>query len=278
MKSEPVKLSVITVTLNAVQGFRTTARSIAEQDFPSREWIVIDGGSTDGTVAIIRDFEQHINYWSSEPDKGIYDAMNKGLSKARGEWVIFMNAGDYFPGPGILTRVLAHADNSEEILYGDTLIPYGNFTRLRYAGRPDELVKGMAICHQALYARRSIIPEGGFDTAWPICADVDMLLKWWKEGRRFHYVGFPCAVFDNGGVTSRIMFDSAYEVYQIVKKVHGLTFSLWIYHMVYLGWIALLYTVYRIFPARFIFSVRDFLVRLMVKTVKQHENTDVKYL
>lgn len=267
MKDEPVKLSVITVTKDAVKGFRTTARSIAEQDFLSREWIVIDGGSTDGTLDILRDFELHITFWSSEPDKGIYDAMNKGLSKAGGEWVIFMNAGDYFPDPGVLSRVMANAKESEEILYGDTLIPYGSYTRLRYAGRPDELVKGMAICHQALYARRSIIPAGGFDTSWPICADVNMLLNWWMEGRRFRYVGFPCAVFDNGGVTSRIMFDSAYEVYQIVKKVHGLTFALWLYHMTFLGWIAFLYTVYRVFPARFIFPLRNFFVRLMVRTV-----------
>ena len=218
MKEEPVKLSVITVTMNAVKGFLTTARSIAAQDFLSREWIVIDGGSNDGTIAIIRDFDQHITYWTSGPDRGIYDAMNKGLAKAGGEWVIFMNAGDFFPDKETLTRIFSAPFGGADVIYGDALIPYGKFTRVKYAGQPGELVKGMVICHQAICARRSLFPASGFDPGWPIGADFCLLLQWWKEGREFFYTGFPTAVYDNGGVTSRGMYESALEHYRIVRS------------------------------------------------------------
>lgn len=93
---EEVKISVITVCYNAVDTLEKTIQSVLEQTYHNIEYIIIDGGSTDGTVEIIHRYVDYLAYWVSEPDRGIYDAMNKGIERATGEWVNFMNAGDYF--------------------------------------------------------------------------------------------------------------------------------------------------------------------------------------
>ena len=91
-----MKVSVITISYNAVSVIEDTIQSVLNQSYKDIEYIIIDGGSTDGTVDIIKKYQDKINYWVSEPDNGIYDAMNKGIDKATGEWINFMNAGDYF--------------------------------------------------------------------------------------------------------------------------------------------------------------------------------------
>ena len=102
---EPIKISVITVAYNASRYIETTILSVINQTYSNIEYIIIDGGSTDGTVDIIKKYSNKISYWISEPDKGIYDAMNKGINKATGEWINFMNAGDTFHNPDTLSAV-----------------------------------------------------------------------------------------------------------------------------------------------------------------------------
>ena len=120
----PGLLSVITVNLDDAAGLRATAHSVAAQERAPDEWIVIDGGSRDGSIAVIREFEALIHCWTSAPDRGVYDGMNRGLRRARGCYVLFMNAGDCFAGPDSLARIATALEASPgvDLLFGGTIL------------------------------------------------------------------------------------------------------------------------------------------------------------
>ena len=120
-----MKLSIITVNLNNKDCLQKTINSVVSQTFKDFEWILIDGGSTDGSKELIEQFSSHISYWVSEPDKGIYNAMNKGILKAKGEYCLFLNSGDYFANGDVLDKVFAF-DFDEDVVYGDQLWDYGD--------------------------------------------------------------------------------------------------------------------------------------------------------
>lgn len=267
--SDRPRVSIVTITYNAALTFPVTARSIAGQDYREMEWIVIDGGSTDGTVELIRKVQTNISFWISEPDLGIYDAMNKGLKQAGGEWINFMNAGDSFTANNVLSRIFSENQDDAGILYGDSMVPYSDFNKLKMAGTPEQLFKGMVICHQSVFVRTKLISEAGFDTGYPIGADYKMLLQLLKSGSRFRYVGFAVAVFDNRGNTSINLYQTDLEHFRILKKEYRLTFSLWCYHQVLLGWYGFLTILYTIFPARLIFPFRDFVMKQLTPQNRQ---------
>ena len=100
----PCTFSIVTVSYNCADAIRKTLESVVGQDCADKEYIIIDGGSTDGTADIIREYEEHLTYWCSEPDGGIYQGMNKGIARAQGQWIIFMNAGDVFADEHVLSR------------------------------------------------------------------------------------------------------------------------------------------------------------------------------
>lgn len=121
----PPLITIITVAYNAVKDIENTILSVLNQTYPNIEYIIIDGGSTDGTLDIIKKYEDKISYWVSEADKGIYDAMNKGALKATGEWLNFMNAGDTFYDQQVLEKVFKDNDWSDaDVIYGDINIEY----------------------------------------------------------------------------------------------------------------------------------------------------------
>lgn len=115
MKSSPI-ISVVTVCYNAVTEIERTIQSVIGQSYPNIEYIIIDGGSKDGTVDLIRKYADKLAYWISEPDKGIYDAMNKGIAVSTGDWICFLNAGDWFAGTRVLAEVGQEAQNTQAII------------------------------------------------------------------------------------------------------------------------------------------------------------------
>ena len=116
--------SIITVSYNAKESIEDTINSIVNQTYSNFEYIIVDGGSTDGTLDIIRKYEDKISYWISEPDNGIYDAMNKGLAICKGEWINFMNSGDLFYNDHVLVDIYRYCDFKKfHILYGKTVVP-----------------------------------------------------------------------------------------------------------------------------------------------------------
>lgn len=199
--------SIVTVVRNGADTLERTILSVAEQDFEDREYIVLDGASTDGTQAIIARHAGLVSQWRSEPDRGVYDGMNKALPLCRGAYIYFLNCGDYFAEPDILSRVAGEIEaSSADIVYGDVYDTWKGeerIDRMRMRARHDLLHK--TICHQAMFAsRRAFEIVGDFDTRLAICADRDWLLRAaLRHGLVLGHVDLPICVFDNqGGLSS----------------------------------------------------------------------------
>ncbi|MFZ4522233.1 MAG: glycosyltransferase family 2 protein [Bacteroidales bacterium] len=216
-KTSPV-ISIITVVLNNSGGFRLTAGSVMAQRYPGIEFIVIDGGSTDGTLQHIREISGRIHYWVSEPDNGIYDAMNKGIEQATGEWIVFLNAGDVFAGPDVLSRIFARDFSGTDVIYGDSIADYSQFMALRRAGSPEHLWKGMPFSHQALFVRSSLVKTHQFSTEFTIAADFDQVYRLYKDNSRFLHFPEPVCIVEVEGVSNQRYLRSWKERYTIYKK------------------------------------------------------------
>jgi len=216
-------ISVITVVLDNAKGFRQTAQSIINLQYPSIEFIVIDGGSTDGTVEVIKSHAEHITYWISEPDKGIYDAMNKGLAKATGEWINFMNAGDVFFDRNVLSTVFTQDVGDAQVLYGDSIARYPSFQTWRKALPPEDLWKGMICCHQAIFLQTNLIKNEGFKPGLYFSADYEMIVRLYISGKKFRYIPGTIAVFDTRGSSNLNMVKSARSNLEILSAYRTLT-------------------------------------------------------
>lgn len=189
-------LTVVTVVYNAHDVLEATIQSVLAQTFPHIEYLVIDGGSTDGTLDIIKRYATQLSRWVSEPDKGIYDAMNKGIVAATGEWICFINAGDRFHTSTIVEDVFKNQPLTAQadVLYGDVVIEYPTFKRVGKAKEVSQLWKGMICSHQSLFTRTALLKETPFDTQFKLGADFDSLLGLYTSGRCF--VQIPLVVAD----------------------------------------------------------------------------------
>jgi glycosyltransferase involved in cell wall biosynthesis len=183
-----VKFSIITVVYNASKVLEKTLLSVINQTYNNIEYIIIDGGSADGTVDLIKQYRSGLYYWISEPDKGIYDAMNKGLRVATGDYVWFLNAGDTLQHHNIVTELAIKAESAgmPDILYGETdlMDSEGHVFAKRRLKAPRRLTwksfsMGMLVCHQAFIAKRSIAPE--FDLQYRFSADFDWCIRCLKK-------------------------------------------------------------------------------------------------
>lgn len=195
--SYPV-VSVITVTYNAAGMLERTLRSVEAQQYGPMETIIVDGGSTDGTTGIIHAHAAHVTRWVSEPDGGIYDAMNKGVAMATGGWVIFMNAGDTFAADDVLKRLFAKRHEESDIIYGD-VVKDGGVKKAPSEYRP---YHRMLFCHQSSLTRRRLLLDSPFDVSHRYSADLKFFLIQYYRHARFEYVGLPIADFDTTGVSN----------------------------------------------------------------------------
>ena len=186
-----IKFSIITVAYNASQVLKKTILSVINQTYNPIEYIIIDGGSSDGTVDLIRQYQSGLHYWISEPDKGIYDAMNKGLRVATGDYVWFLNAGDTLQHHHIVSDVALKTEQAgqPDILYGETdlMDSVGRVFAKRRLKTPRNLTwksfrMGMLVCHQAFIVKRSIVPA--YDTQYRFSADFDWCIRCLKEAEK----------------------------------------------------------------------------------------------
>lgn len=174
-------ISVVTVCYQAVNTIEETILSVINQTYKNIEYIVIDGGSTDGTVDIIKRYAPHIAFWSSEPDKGIYDAMNKGMSHASGEWISFINSGDRFYNHEVISSVFSHPRHKYNILYGDTQFVRPNGTFIESSFPPQWLQKNMPTCHQSFFVKTAKAKAIGFSLKYKYAADYNMIYQLFLE-------------------------------------------------------------------------------------------------
>ncbi len=200
---KPPSFSIITICYNEAAGIRDTCESIVTQTHKDHEWIIIDGGSTDGTLDIVKHYSESISILVSGPDEGIYDAMNKGLALAQGEYVIFMNGGDRFISEEALEWV--DASPKRDLIYGDIVFDDLNGKRAYY---PDQVAAGYLlknmVPHQATFYRRSLFEQfGTYDTSYRIAADYDLYVRLLEIGKvSHHHINRPLAIFNRNGVST----------------------------------------------------------------------------
>lgn len=212
MTTDPPLFSIVTITKDNLAGLNITAVSIAHQSCPDYEWIVIDGHSSDGTKDFLATLPAQI---TSEPDAGIYDAMNKGIAMARGLYVLFLNAGDALADMDILSTLSRAARENPDFIYGDALETNGLYKKAR---SHENLDWGMFTHHQAMLYRRDLIGEARYDDTFKIAADYGFTVAHLRKARSVHYM--PCAicVFDDGGVSQRNRALGRREQYRLRRK------------------------------------------------------------
>lgn len=220
-----LKLSIITVNYNNAPGLAKTINSVVEQQCDEFEYIVIDGGSTDGSVDVIRQFENKIDYWVSEPDNGIYQAMNKGIVRAKGEYCQFLNSGDYLLRQDVTERMLASLPPDCSILYGNKVRRYNGVDRVEksYAGRRITLfdMYVSTLFHAPAYIKKTLFDRYGlYDETLKIVSDWKFyLIAIGLHNENVVYRDIDVVWFDNQGVSSVNKALDKQEREQVLKSV-----------------------------------------------------------
>jgi glycosyltransferase involved in cell wall biosynthesis len=209
-------VSIITVVYNGAATLEATIKSVIAQDYPNIEYIVVDGGSADGTLDLLRKYDAHIDHWKSEKDKGIYDAMNKGLERCTGEWIGLINADDQLEAGAISDALKALGDRrGVNIIHGDILIAYANGGRKRKKAKLSGFLLQyweMVFNHPSFLVRRSYYQDHPFDIRFKVCADHHWTIRAYREDpEQFFYTGLAPATFAMGGASNMIPWRKALD-------------------------------------------------------------------
>lgn len=231
-----VKVSVITVVWNGAAELEATLGNLSVLDCSEAELevVVIDGGSTDGTRRVMERFGGLISYGVSEPDGGLYDAMNKGIRAATGDYLWFVNAGDRVFLGDVLTRIFGNGAPLADVYYGETLVvsPEGELLGLRKKRLPGggltwrSLRWGMVVCHQSFIVRREIAPM--YDTGrYRLAADIDWVIGCLRRANSVVDTGLILSCFTTGGVSTRRRGESLRERWSVMVRHYGLLWTVW---------------------------------------------------
>ena len=247
-----IRFSIVTITYNAEKVLQRTLDSVRYQTYEGVEHLIVDGASKDQTLAMAKQYKQqsdasdngHKVIIQSEPDHGIYDAMNKGLTQASGDYVVFMNAGDFFPSTDTLEKIVHQCRLSEYpaaerpgVLYGNTNIVdgEGHFLHPRRLQPPVKLTwksfrHGMLVCHQAFYARTDIAKNTQYDTRYRFSADVDWCIRIMRETERMGLTlcntKMVVANYTEEGATTQNHSESLKERFHVMRRNYGLLTTL----------------------------------------------------
>ena len=238
-----IRITYVTITYNAAKVLQRTLDSVLAQDYPNIEHLIIDGASTDDTLKIVDDYIARSNaaenghqiQVSSEPDKGIYDAMNKGLRSMTGDYVCYLNAGDFLPTTDTASRIAQQVEasgNTPAVLYGDTDIVdgEGRFLHHRRLAPPENLTwksfrQGMLVCHQAFYARTDFAIATPYDMQYRYSADVDWCIRVMKAAAKENVpmlnLHMVVANYTQEGQTTLHHRESLWERYRVMERHYG---------------------------------------------------------
>jgi len=228
--SQPL-VTVVTIVLNGGNYLEKTIQSVIGQSYNNIEYIIIDGGSTDDTVDIVRKYDDRIDYWLSEPDKGIYDAMNKGTELASGEWINFMNAGDRFYDNNVVNTVFSQECGRYDLIYGNHEVSYNErYSKLRKAGDEESMWKGMNFSHQSTFIRTSLVSGNGFNIENALGADFEMIFRLQKNGSNFSHLDKTIATIQAGGLTDTERLQSIRSHWKVVSA-YGVSLKVTLYYL-----------------------------------------------
>jgi len=197
-------LSIITVVRNCEETIEKTILSVINQNYQNIEYIIIDGMSNDNTLNIINKYRKHLTHFVSEPDKGIYDAMNKGIKLATGDWVNFMNAGDYFFDNSTTSLVVSEIGKQNfDIIYGDFIAINQNFgSNLLVKAKPlNKIYQGNLYSHQSCFIKSEVIKANLFDLKYKITADYNQMVSLYLQKKIFFYLPIPFSVMLADGIS-----------------------------------------------------------------------------
>ena len=216
------KLSIITVNYNDLAGLRRTRDSIHSQTFQDFDWIVVDGGSSDGGKDFIQEHQDEMAWWCSEKDSGIYNAMNKGIRHAEGEYLLFLNSGDTLSAPNTLKEVFSKTLDAD-VVYGDWTESLPRRPKKKchspekvsfysFASRP--------LCHQTAFIRTNLLKNSPYDETYHICADWAKWLELSKQGCTFQHIPIIICHFVLGGFSYRAVKERRLEQERILKEFY----------------------------------------------------------
>ena len=225
------KFSIITVTYNAEKVLEDTIQSVIFQTYRNVEYIIVDGASKDHTLEIVNKYHNRINKVISEPDKGLYDAMNKGIQLATGDYLCFLNASDKFHDSETLQKIVHTLKGQElpDVIYGETAIvdEEGHFLHMRRLSTPAHLnwksfKQGMLVCHQAFFVNRELAINHLYDLQYRFSADVDWCIRIMKKAKCLHNTRLTLIDYLNEGMTTKNHKASLKERFCIMAKHYGL--------------------------------------------------------
>ena len=241
-----IRITYVTITFNAASVLQRTLDSVLQQDYPDIVHLIIDGASTDDTLKMVDDYIERSNAAEnghriqvmSEPGEGIYDAMNKGLRSLDGDYVCFLNAGDFLPAPDTVSKIVAHISlvvgdgNMPAVAYGDTDIVdgEGRFLHHRRLAPPEHLTwksfrQGMLVCHQAFYARTDFAIATPYDRQYRYSADVDWCIRVMKAAAKenvpLHNLHMVVVNYTQEGQTTLHHRESLWERYRVMERHYG---------------------------------------------------------
>lgn len=204
--------SIVTVVYNAEKLIEGTMESIFNQTCKDYEYIVIDGNSTDKSMSIIEKYSNKIDIIVSEPDKGIYDAMNKAIKLAKGRYLNFMNCGDFFADKTVLSYVVTLINDDYDVIYGNTII---DTVIGKYLVYPEEIEKAiykhMPFCHQSVFVKTDTLKNNPFDLKYRVVADYNMFYNLYRQNKSFLYVNYTIAKYQNDGIKSYCSYEEQSE-------------------------------------------------------------------
>ncbi len=230
-EAKPV-ITIITVVYNSEKYLEKTIQSVHNQTYKNIEYIIIDGGSKDKTLEIIKQHEDFITYWQSEPDKGLYDAMNKGIKAATGDYLWFINSGDQLYSNDVLENIFASQNSLSDVYYGETMIidEADNEIGLRRLSTPKKLTwrsfqKGMRVSHQSVIVKRAIAPF--YNIEYRLSADFEWVLKSLRSAKTIANTELILSKFLDGGMTKKNIVPGLKERFKIMRENYGLLLTLY---------------------------------------------------
>lgn len=222
------KISIVTVTYNCEKLLRDTIDSVIEQTYENFEYVIVDGASNDNTLKIIGEYNKFIDVFISEPDHGIYDAMNKALGLVSGDWVIFMNAGDTFCNQNVLAECFSNDYKDTAVVFGSWYAKINGNIELRDCNKPfyenKSKIRSMGFSHQSVFVRTKWARSFPFDTSFKLCADYNMIYTIFSNGGKFYNTHLPICIYDGDNGLSQNNRILQYKEYGKVLGIENTTY------------------------------------------------------
>jgi putative colanic acid biosynthesis glycosyltransferase len=209
-------VSIITVVFNNEKDIEQSILSVINQSYENIEYIIIDGGSTDNTVNIVKKYEEHISRWISEPDSGIYDAMNKGIDLSSGAWLFFLNSDDSLSNREIIQKIFEHDVSSYDLLNGKVM--FNDISKRLFVSRYNrKLYYKNTLSHQGTFYKRALFKDFRYDLHSKVSADYELNLKSYVEHKSLKEIEEIIAICGNQGISKQVLY-SGYKEEVIIRS------------------------------------------------------------